>query len=114
MASRVQIDRIGNEIGAPRGEIESLRRRKELHAASAYEAERATFAGIGKQDLSAIKAGAGVAKAPAQEKIEPVTLRTRAGLVLEMPQMSSDDRRSVQQIWDEMPAEKVATVRELA
>jgi len=58
--SKLRVDEIQSRtVNTQTTQEVALKRRRELHATSGFDSERATFAGIGRQDLSALKSGAG-------------------------------------------------------
>src|SRR5688572_11780697 len=114
MASQVRVEQIGTQRSGTTTSAEELRRRKELYATSSVENARRTFAGIGKQDLSAAGKKVETKNAVAAPEEPKVTLRTRDGLVLEAPQLTADQKKLANDILAAETEAKQAQLRVIA
>jgi hypothetical protein len=116
--SQIRIDQVGTRKSGALSEADIARRRLELHATSSYEAERRTFAGIGKADLSALRAQKTDDAKKVEEAEESLSFRTKDGEVIELYGMTAEDRRRAERLLEELPVERRTIVegaaRELA
>ncbi|MBI5510249.1 MAG: hypothetical protein HY903_15945 [Deltaproteobacteria bacterium] len=108
--SKVRVDEISQKTLTPTTTpAEQVRRRKDVHGRSSFERNPATFAGIGKADLSALKAGA--TTPAASPTAAPITYQLQDGTVLEIPQLSADDRAKVEAILAKLTPDKRARLQ---
>jgi len=96
--SKLRVDKIQNQRQQDAAtQTERVKPRTELHTQSTFNAEGpATFAGIGRPDLSAIKQGSDkprAARAPA-----PLTYRMADGTELTLPQLSLQDQAASEKL----------------
>jgi len=96
--SKMRIDEVTTStIQTLDNETARLQRRKELHKGSSFERSGPeTFAGIGRTDLSAIKAGS--SESPATVEAKSIIHTLPDGTEIEIPQLSADDRAKAEAI----------------
>ncbi len=106
--SELRVENLNSQTGTDKGpSVEQIiRRRLELHSTSRYEKSRKTFAGIGKQDLSAVNGSAEESeeKTPAEVE-EAETFQMFDGNVLEMPRAPKDERAWFEQMMGGLDSE---------
>jgi hypothetical protein len=78
-------------------QVQQVRQRVELHRSSEYQAERATFAGIGKQDLSAVVRGDDNRVQVSREP-EPIVHRLRTGERIEIWRMTREQAENAEAV----------------
>ena len=118
--SKLRVDQIANQGIVRRSQsLEDARRRVQLFSTSQIEKPRETFAGIGKQDLSAITGSngdrEGSSSNQASEQVEEVqSFRNAEGQVVELPRMNPEDRARAEAILAGMSPEQRLVVHNLA
>ena len=98
----IRVDKIRTQEISDRGVIQDRSQRVHLYVHSQFEKARPSFAGIGKQDLSALGKSSNNdqhhSPAAGSEVEESLCLKMRDGTLLEIPLLSKADRERAEEI----------------
>ncbi len=104
---QVKINQVKQQEVRTQDTAETRRKRVELFTNSQVEGARATFSGIGKQDLSALsKTSTDQNATHERAEEEPIMVKFPDGTRQELPRISSDQRAQLQAFWATLDPEK--------
>lgn len=107
--SKMRIDQVTRTSAAEQVVLQDAQKRIHLFTHSRMEKGRKTFAGIGKQDLSAITSsgnGEGQKRANRQEEEETISVKMRDGTILEMPRLTQEQYADIDTILSQSTPEQ--------
>jgi len=100
----------------PAVDVVQPRVRLNLHTTNRFENNRKTFAGIGKQDLSAAANKDGAEQAPKKQtpSVVPERFRMHDGTWLEIPRLPQEQRDQAEAILSRLPSQQQESARQAA